>query len=144
MAVEPQTQGSQDDYDQTALVNGLTRLKKIRDDEEKQVKKVKQDEEILPEQKEQIKGEGNVVGTQEISEELREKREAQVDEVWLEFEDYTRSWDPAKKIVDNLAEKILQLNQSDTKTKNREDDWKDLTTPAEEFGWSKDVEMSML
>ena len=37
------------------------------------------------------------MGTQaNLSEELREKRKAQEDEVWLEFEDYMRSWDPSQ------------------------------------------------
>ena len=51
MTEELQTQGRKDDYDRTALVNGLKRLKKIRDEEEKHLKKVKQDEEFLRVQK---------------------------------------------------------------------------------------------
>ena len=44
MAKEVQTHGSKDEYDSTALVSGLRRLKKIRDEEGKHLKKERQDE----------------------------------------------------------------------------------------------------
>ena len=87
MAEEVQTQGSKDDCDRTALVNGLRRLGKMEDEEEKQVKKVKQDEECLRVQKQQIRREEEIVWElKKISEELREERKTQEGEVWLEFE----------------------------------------------------------
>ena len=41
-AEELRTQGSKDENDRTALVNGIRRLNKLRDDEEKHLKKVKE------------------------------------------------------------------------------------------------------
>ena len=47
MTEELQTQGSKDEFDRTALVSGLRGFKKIRDEEEKHLQKVKQVEELL-------------------------------------------------------------------------------------------------
>ena len=60
MAGELQPQGSKDEYDRTALVSGLRRFKKMRD-EEKHLKKGQQDEELLRVQKEQMKGEEEIL-----------------------------------------------------------------------------------
>ena len=50
-----------------------------------------------------------------------------------------RSWDTTKRRVDNLADKIWQLNQgNETKTQNLEKDWDDLAARAKKNGWSKD------
>ena len=47
-----------------------------------------------------------------ITEELLKKRRIQKDEVWAEFEDYTRSWERSKRRLT-----ALQLNHSnDTRT----------------------------
>ena len=58
------------------------------------------------------------------------------DELWLDFEDYMTSWDPAKKRVDTLATQIWQMTQSNaTKTENLENDFGELSTKTRVFGW---------
>ena len=47
--------------------------------------------------------------------------------------------EPTKRRVDNLADKIWQLNQSnETKTQNLEKYFEELAARAKEYGWSKD------
>ena len=71
MAEELQMHGSKDEHDSTALISGLRRLKKIRDEEGKHLKKERQDEELWRVRKEQIKGEEILLEQRTITEEKR-------------------------------------------------------------------------
>ena len=74
MTEELQTQGRTDDYDRTALVNGLKRLKKTRDEEETHLKKVTQDEEFLQVQKNKLNLKNRCCGISRKPQRSRGKR----------------------------------------------------------------------
>ena len=84
---ELETESIKDEHDRTAQFSDLTRLQK-NEGRRKHLKTVKQDEELWRVHKEQIKvDEETLWELSNITEEQREKREIQEDDVWSESEE---------------------------------------------------------
>ena len=138
MTEELQTQGRKDDYDRTVLVNGLKRLKKIRDEEEKHLKKVKQDEEFLRVQKNKLNLKNRCCRNSRKPQRSKRKR-GKYRMTRSGLNSKTESWDSTKRKVGQSRRKEVaaesKQRHTDQEPGNRLERFDDR---AQEFGWSKD------